>query len=233
MLKKLASVLIHVLMLAVVCAIAAYWGVRILTPQPTAAPPPLAAPPPREPDPMLAARMFGLVQLPSQARVASNIQVAGIFAAGSDSSAVLTIDSKPPRVFVLGQDVTPGTRLVEVNADNVVIESDAGRQELRAPPRPAASIATGAPARAYVLDGGSLSAPPSATGGSPSAAPVALPQRAMPPPPQVQPGIPQVQPGAPPGMPVRPAGAPGIPVDTHVPGQQPPPAAPGAAPQQE
>jgi general secretion pathway protein C len=207
MLKKLTSVLIHVLMLAVVCAVAAYWGVRILTPQPTAAPPPLAAPAPREPDPMLAARMFGLVQQPT-ARVVSNIQVAGIFAAGKDSSAVLTVDGKPARVYVLGQDVTPGTRLVEVRADGVVVESGGGRQELRAPARPAASMATGAAPRAYVLEDGSLSAPASA-----AAAPASAAQRAP-----VMPNVaPPPAPMPPPGVPQRPV-APGVPADAVVPG---------------
>jgi len=212
MLKKLASALVHVLMLAVVCAIAAYWGVRILTPQPTAAPPPMAAPPPREPDPMLTARMFGLIQQQAQARVAANIQVAGLFAAGKDSSAVLTVDGKPARVFVLGQDVAPGTRLVEVSADGVVIESGAGRQELRAPARPATNLATGTPARAYVLDGGALTAPASTPGGA--AAPVAGPQRPLSPP------------G---GAPRQPA----VPADTYVPGQPPQPVQPGQVPPQD
>ncbi len=136
--SKLASSLIHLTLFAAVCAIAAYWGVRILTPQPTAAPPPLAAPPPREPDPVLAARMFGQVQQ-AAARTVSNIQVAGLFAAGKDSSAVLVVDGKPPRVFVLGQEVTPGTRLVDVTGDHAVVESSGGRMELRAPPRPVAA----------------------------------------------------------------------------------------------
>jgi general secretion pathway protein C len=218
MLKKLISALVHVVMLAVVCAIAAFWGVRILTPQPTAAPPPMAVPPPREPDPMLAARMFGLVQQQAQARVAANIQVAGLFAAGKDSSAVLTVDGKPARVFVLGQDVAPGTRLLEVKADGVVLESSGGRQELQAPLRPAANLATGAPARAYVLDGGSLSASASAPSGA--SAPVAGgAQRAIVPP-AAPPPIPQ------PGIPPQP-GVPGVPADTHVPGQQPPRPPPG------
>lgn len=211
MVKKLASVLIHVLMLAVVCAIAAYWGVRILTLQPTAAPPPLAAPAPREPDPMLAARMFGLIQQQA-ARVVSNIQVAGLFAAGKDSSAVLTVDGKPARVYVLGQDVTPGTRLVEVRADGVVVESSGGRQELRAPARPAASMATGAPARAYVLDGGSLSAPASAGGAAtpPAQRAPVMPTTAAPPPQMPSPGVPPRH------------VAPGVPADAVVPGQAPP-----------
>jgi hypothetical protein len=157
--------------------------------------------------------MFGLVQQ-AQTRVAANIQVSGLFAAGSDSSAVLTVDGKPARVYVLGQDVTPGTRLVEVRADRVVLETGAGRQELQAPPRPAAGLATGAPARAYVLDGGSLTAVPSA--GSGGGAPIAAPQRpALAPPPP--------QPGA---VPPRP-GVPAVPADALVPGQPPPAPPPG------
>lgn len=205
MANKITSSLIHIAMLAVVCAIGAYWGVRILTPQPTAAPPPLAAPPPRSPDPMLAARMFGLVQQ-AQARVATNIQVAGIFAAGDQSAAVLTVDGKPPRVFVLGQEVTAGNRLAEVTAEQVVLETQGGRQELRVPPaRPVASLANGAPARAYVMDGNTLS--PTGSGGAPGAVPAPPPVMQPAPPPMVQPGVPlrsasdAVVPGQPPAPP--------------------------------
>jgi general secretion pathway protein C len=216
MANKITSSLIHIAMLAVVCAIGAYWGVRILTPQPTAAPPPLAAPPPRSPDPALAARMFGLVQQ-AQARVATNIQVAGIFAAGEQSAAVLTVDGKPPRVFVLGQEVTAGNRLAEVTAEQVVLETQGGRQELRVPPaRPVASLANGAPARAYVMDGNTLS--PTGSGGAPSAVPA--------PPPVMQPAT---APTAQPGVPLRP----GVPGDAVVPGQPPAPPPPGGQPAKE
>lgn len=201
--NKITSSLIHIAMLAVVCAIGAYWGVRILTPQPTAAPPPLAAPPPRSPDPVLAARMFGLVQQ-AQVRAAANIQVAGIFAAGEQSAAVLTVDGKPPRVFVLGQEITAGNRLAEVTADHVVLETQGGRQELRVPPaRPVASLANGAPARAFVMDGNTLS--PAAAGGSPGAAAVSPTA-----------GQPAAPPAAQPGIPLRS----GVQADTYVPGQQ-------------
>ena len=209
--SKLASSLIHLTLFAGVCAIAAYWGVRILTPQPTAAPPPLAAPPPREPDPVLAARMFGQVQQ-AAARTVSNIQVAGLFAAGKDSSAVLVVDGKPPRVFVLGQEVAPGTRLVDVTGDHAVVESSGGRMELRAPPRPVASLSSGTPARAYVIEGNTLSAPASGSGGS---APVFTPQPPSAPPPSPPPGMA-------PGVPLR-QPAPGVPADAVVPGQPPQP----------
>lgn len=166
MLKKLVNALVHIVMLAVVCAVAAYWVIKIVTPQPTSAPPPLAAPPPRDPDPTLAARMFGLVQV-AQA-VVSNIQVTGVFAAGSDSAAVLTVDGKPARTYVIGQEVAPGTTLVEVRSDAAVVESGGGRQELRVPPRPVTPMIAGtSPAPAYSLQGNTLSAPGGSSTGAP------------------------------------------------------------------
>jgi general secretion pathway protein C len=167
--KRLVAASVHIVMLAIVCAIAAYWAIRIVTPQPTAAPPPLAAPPPRDPDPVLAARMFGLVQTAPTAVVA-NIQVAGVFAAGGDSSAVLIIDGKPARAYLIGQEVVEGTRLVEVRADGVVLEGAGGRQELKVPSRQVASFG-GAPPPAFTLTGNTLSVP-SQPGGPPPPAPM-------------------------------------------------------------
>ena len=206
--KRLTTVLMHAILLAIVCAIAAYWAVKVMTPQPSAAPPPLAAPPPREPDAMLAARMFGLVQAP-QARVATNVQVAGVFAAGKDSSAVLVVDGKPARVYLVGQEVAPGTKLAEVTSDTVVLASDGGRQEVRLPARPVAPLAAGGapPPRAYVLEGNSLSTPP---GGA----------AAMPVPPHTPPGaLPRAPPPSDHGQPGQPLpGQPAVPVPP--PGQQ-------------
>lgn len=204
MLNKLGKVLMHVTMLAIVSAIAAYWVIKILTPQPTAAPPPLAAPLPRDPNPVLAARMFGLIQAP-QAATVSNIQVSGVFAAGRDSSAVLSVDGKPARTYVLGQEVVPGNRLVDVQQDVVVLESAGGRQQLRLPPRTTvASVGSAAPpSRAYTLQGNILSAPSSTSPPSMPAnrPPVPAPKPNVAPP---NPGTP-IQPppsqGAPVGVP--------------------------------
>jgi general secretion pathway protein C len=185
--KKLAAALIHVVMLALVGAVAAYWAIRIVTPQPTAAPPPLAVPPPRDPDPVLAARMFGLVQAP-QTAVAANIQVAGVFSAGQDSSAVLVVDGKPARAYLLGQEVASGARLVEVRPDGVTIESQGGRQELRLPPRQVASFGGAPPPPAFTLSGNTLSAPSQPPGGATAPAPVAAPARTPTPTPPASPG---------------------------------------------
>lgn len=157
MLKKISSLLLHLVLFALVCAIAAYWVVKIVTPPPAAAPPPVAAPAPREADPVLAAKMFGLVQAaPAQM---SNVQVLGLFAAGKQSSAVLAVDGKAPRVFLIGQQVSPGTRLVAVTRDVAVLENAGARQEARAPARPAVSFGGPAPAPGFVRDGNELSAP--------------------------------------------------------------------------
>lgn len=184
--SKFVAAIVHLLFFALVVAIGAYWAVRILTPQPTAAPPPMAAPPPRDPSPVAAARMFGLVQMAVAA--VSNIQVSGVFAAGRQSAAILVIDGKPPRAYVLGQEVAAGTKLVDVRADGVTLEGAAGRQELRAPSRPVSaplpSSAPAAPPPAFTRQGDTLSANLSSAGSSSalgrSAAPIMPPKQPEP-----------------------------------------------------
>ncbi|HTN48086.1 MAG TPA: type II secretion system protein N [Burkholderiaceae bacterium] len=192
MLKKIATAAVHLLFFAGVVAIAAYWSVRIFTPVPTAAPPPLLPPPLRDPDAAAAARMFGKVEAAPTA-VATNVQAVGAFAAGKSSSAILAVDGRPARVFLVGQEVAPGLRLAAIEADVVVLDSPGGRQEVRLPPRPAVAISGGAPAPNFTRDGNTLSAPTST--GAPAVAPRAAPPPAAPsPPPQAPPGTaPQTQ----------------------------------------
>lgn len=169
--NKFLVALSHLLLLALVTAVGAYWGVRILTPQPMPAPPPMAVAPPRDPDPIAAARMFGLVQV-SVAAV-SNIQVLGVFAAGVDSSAILVVDGKPARAFVIGQEVTPSTTLAEVGPDKVTLQGAGGRQELRAPARPLTpALSTSGPTTpqsAFIRQGNTISAGAAGASSRPSA----------------------------------------------------------------
>lgn len=192
--KKIGNLLLHLAMLAIVCAIGAYWVLRILTPAPSAPPPPIAAPALREADPVLAARMFGLVQ--AAPIVASNVQQMGVFAAGKDSSAILAVDGKPARVVLLGQSVSPGSTLAEVRPDGVTLDNNGARQELKLPLR--APIAMGGPPAApagFTRDGNTLSAP----GASGAAAPSPNLAPGMPMPGAMTPGFP-----APPATPIRP-----------------------------
>jgi general secretion pathway protein C len=126
--KKLSTFVLHLVMLAIVCAAATYWVLRIVTPSAIAVPPPLAAPAPREADPILAARMFGLVQAAPVA--VSNVQLVGVFSAGKDSAAVLAVDGRPARVVLLGRSVSGGSKLVEVRPEGVTLENNGARQEL-------------------------------------------------------------------------------------------------------
>jgi general secretion pathway protein C len=196
MLKKFAAAAVHLVFFAIVMAIAAYWGVRIFTPAPTAAPPPLPPPPIRDPDPVATARMFGKVERVQA--VSTNVQAIGAFAAGKDSSAVLSVDGRPARVFLLGQEVSPGMKLVEVGPQAVIVETGGARQELRLPARAVAAFGGAPPPPNFTREGNTLTAPSAGAGaprppGAPGAAPGGLPQ---PPQPQQLP-----QPNPPPGAP--------------------------------
>ena len=169
-------------------AIAAYWGIRIFTPAPIAAPPPLPPPPLRDPDPMAAARMFGKVDVVQS--VATNVQALGIFAAGKDSSAVLVVDGKPARVFLVGQEVVPGMKLVSVTPEIAVLESSGGgRQEVRMPARPIAQLGGLPAAPNFFRDGNTLTAPSSEGAPNiPRTVPMQAPRQALP-----QPQVPPQQ----------------------------------------
>ena len=199
MLKKFAAVAVHLVFFALVMAIAAYWGVRIFTPAPTAAPPPIAPPPLRDPDPVAVARMFGKVERVQAAT--SNIQAIGAYSAGKNSSAVLSVDGRPARVFLLGQEVAPGLKLAEVGPETVVLESGGARQELRLPARAMAAFGGAPPPPNFTLQGNMLTAPSAGAppGGRPAGgAPGQLPQPPQPQPPQ--PAAPAPPPGAPPAQ---------------------------------
>jgi len=217
MLKKFAFVAVHAVFLAGVLVIAAYWSIRIFTPAPTSAPPPLPPPPLRDPDPVAAARMFGKVDVVQS--VASNVQALGVFAAGKDSSAVLVVDGKPARVFLIGQEVAPGMKLVSVTSEIAVLESNGTRQEVRLPTRPIAQFG-GMPALPnFTRDGNTLTAPSS--DGAPNVPrptpPQSRPSFTPPPPPAPQPQTPmQPQPQMQPQPPM----------------QSPQPIVPGAVPAQ-
>jgi general secretion pathway protein C len=194
MIKKLAVVLMHLAMLALVCAIGAYWLIRILTPPAASVPPPQAAFILREPDPTLAARMFGLVQA-APAPSSVEIQALGAFAAGKDSAAVLAVDGKPPRVYLLNQEVAAGGRLVEVRKDAVTVEQGGVRRDVWLPVQPPPNVGAAPPPQGFRRDGNTLSAPTIAGGAQPAVTPRQVPPRAPVPPPQ-PPQLQQMQPQA-------------------------------------
>jgi len=148
---------VHLLGAAAASALAAYWILKLVsnpvTPVAPVAGPALAL---REPDPRLAARLFGDLNS-GPAAVARNIQVNGVYAAGRTSAAVIAVDGKPSRAVLLQQEAAPGLRLVEVRPDGVTLEVDGVRTDYAVPPVSVARAS--APAPIFRRDGNTLTAP--------------------------------------------------------------------------
>jgi hypothetical protein len=170
MLKRFAAVLLHLAMLALVCAIAAYWAIRIMTQAPASMPPAQPAAVAREADPVLAARMFGLVQA-APVPTGLNIQALGAFAAGRDSAAVLAVDGRPARVYLLNQEVANGARLVDVRSNAVTIEQAGVRRDFALPVQELLGVGGSPPPPGYSREGITLTAPSVAVSGQPPAPP--------------------------------------------------------------
>jgi len=157
MFGKFSTLLVHFVGAALACAQLAYWSIRVTTAPPTPAPPQARVLAARQPDPVQLARAFGLVEAANV--VSGNIQVAGVFAAGADSAAVMQVDDRPARAVLLGQEVAPGSTLVEIDQQGVTLESGGVRRQLRVPQVPLASFPASAGAAPFTRRGNVLSAP--------------------------------------------------------------------------
>lgn len=180
---------VHLIGAALASAVAAYWVLRLIA----AAPAVVAAAPGavllRDPDPALAARLFGDLNT-GPALASRNVQLGGVFFAGKQSSAVIAVDGRPARAVLLGQEAAPGMRLVEVRADGIVLDGDGRRTQYAVPPIAVAKSSASAPL--FRREGNTLTAPsqepaPSARGAAPRAgagAPNVPPSGMLLPPPQ-------------------------------------------------
>lgn len=149
-------ILVHLVGAALASALAAYWILRLMAPTPLVVTPTAPAATFREPDAGLAARLMGEV---SSGPVASslNVQVSGVFAAAADSSAVIAVEGRPQRAVLVGHDVAPGFRLVEVRPDGITLEHEGVRTRY-AVPAPALAKATSS-APMFTREGDTLTAP--------------------------------------------------------------------------
>jgi len=152
---NLSRLLIHLVGAALACTQLAFWSIRVMTQPPAPAPAPLRAATTHDPDPVLLARAFG--QIERVGPVISNIQLAGVFAAGSDSAAVFVVGDLPARAVRLGQEVAPGSMLVDVDPQSATLDSGGVRRQLQVPSPPVAGFTGPGPAgferRGNVLTG--------------------------------------------------------------------------------
>jgi len=156
MTARRTPLLVHLLGAAAASALAAYWVLRLLAPGSSIVVPPAPAVTIREPDAVLAARMFGDVSS-GPAASSVNVQLSGVFAAGRDSSAVVSVDGRPSRAVLLGREVAPGVRLVEVRRDGVTLERDGARTQYDVPELSVAKSSS--PAPMFRREGDTLTAP--------------------------------------------------------------------------
>ncbi len=73
------------------------------------------------------------------------VRVLGVAASTSRGSAVLVVGSGAARAFLVGDEVDPGLRLVEVRSDAVVLERNGVRIELPSPQRPSVALLSSGP----------------------------------------------------------------------------------------
>jgi len=178
-------------MFALLCATIAYWVLQLLAPAVPIAPAGSLADRGDVPELASAARLFGLPAGSGGAQAsvapASNIQVLGVAASELRGSAVLAVDGKPPRAFMVGDAVSADAKLVEVRPGAIVIERNGARIELPAPQRPSVATLWSGPARAGESTS-AAAAPPVPTAPPPPAAPLPPPAAGAAPSPQPAPG---------------------------------------------
>lgn len=134
-------------MMALLCAVIAYWAVTLLAPRAPIAPPALTLDPRALPELQQARLLFGADQVIQAPARLANVEVVGIVAAGSRGSAILVIDDKPPATYAVGEQLNTRQRLVEVRPDAVVIGSGSQRFEVPAPEGGSLAVLTGGSAQ--------------------------------------------------------------------------------------
>ena len=192
---NLAAFSASLLMFALLCGIVAYWALQLAGRKPSVAPPEIVADPRAGIDLVAAGGLFGATPVAggnAPPPEVANIQVIGIAADPARGAAILAVDGKPGKPFLVGDTIVAGTRLGAVNADAVVIDRGGTRIELAVPERPSVALLSSGPAAAAASGRGgaarptplppSQSAPPSpGAPGQPPSGSSAAPARALPP----------------------------------------------------
>jgi general secretion pathway protein C len=121
----------------VACAgTAIWWGVLLSAPKPAIAP--AVEPALNQPDPAAALALFGTVGRVNasapDARLGA-IRVVGVIVHPKLGAALLSVNGAPPKAYAVGENVSPGLNLREVNADGAVFDRFGERIEVAAPRR--------------------------------------------------------------------------------------------------
>ena len=117
-------------------ATAAWWAVRVAAPRQAIAP--AVEPTLTQPDASAAFALFGsagqAASGPPEQRL-SSVRVMGVIVHPNRGSALIAVNGAAARAFAVGDTVSPGLTLREVNADGAVFERFGERIEVPAPRR--------------------------------------------------------------------------------------------------
>lgn len=121
----------------VACAgTAIWWGVLLSAPKPAIAP--AVEPTLNQPDPAAALALFGTVGRVNagvpDTRLGA-IRVVGVIVHPKLGAALLSVNGAPPKAYAVGENISPGLNLREVNADGAVFDRFGERIEVAAPRR--------------------------------------------------------------------------------------------------
>lgn len=163
-LPRLAAAALWVLALAVAAWICASWYWRLRSPVP------LALPASEVTDPVAAARgvgarhLFGEPARNSAAQPVSRFVLLGVAANSGQSPgfAILQEEGKSAQGFIVGEEVSPGAKLVAIHAESVEIERGGARETVKLVDPTAAHAASVQPASALPGRGFVPAAAPSA-----------------------------------------------------------------------
>ena len=147
-LPRLVAVVLWALALAVAAWICASWYWRLRSPVP------LALPTAEVTDPVAAARgvgarhFFGEPVQNSAAQPVSRFLLLGVAAHSGRSPgfAILQEEGKPAQGFIVGEEVSPGAKLVAIHAESVEIERSGARETVKLVDPAAAHAASALPA---------------------------------------------------------------------------------------
>lgn len=148
--RRWASSLVALALSGVLGATVAWWALQLFAPPIAIAPPGSLADQHGAPDLTASARLFGEpvgTRTASAPAAMANIQVLGVAASAVRGSAVIAVDGKPARAYMVGDAVTTDARLIEVRADHAIVEQRGARVELVAPQRPSVDVLWSGPAQ--------------------------------------------------------------------------------------
>lgn len=172
---NLAAFFTSLLMFALLCGIVAYWALQLAGRKPSVAPPEIVADPRAALDLNAAGGLFGAAPAAggnAPPPEVANIQVIGIAADPARGAAILAVDGKPGKPFLVGDTIVAGTKLGAVTADAVIIDRGGARIELPVPARPSIALLSSGPSAASPGRGGAARPMPLPQSGPSSSAPL-------------------------------------------------------------